>query len=354
MSRFLRPRKIAHVYLALAMLFGIAAQCQDDTDSTKPVPILTGSTAFFTRVNGGQASDAPSVTPVLLAPFGDKWLVEVKGNYTDTFSKGGDGSYGNTSSYGLVYAQVDYIASRYVTVTGGRFITPFGIYGERLAPNWIKALQVTPVAFSITSSSALGGMLRGGFPVGSQEVNLNYAFYFSSNNTNHIVATNRSTGGRVGFFLPGPRLEIGASFQQLLQGGRSHAFGLHAEWQPNRLPLTLRSEYAHSSGMNGSGYWIESVYRLSKVPYLRRLELAGRGQQFFADPKLTDAQSDALGALGYSSRQGDVGLNYYLGRDVRASASYGRQFSEENTANIWVVGISYRFIMPLGFKGGAL
>ena len=355
MSEYFCPGKIVRLcLLALLVLCCVTAQCQSDVDAIKPVPILTGSTAYFTRVTGGAVQDAPSVSPLLLAPFGDKWLLEAKGNYSETFSKGKTGDYGGAASYGLIYAQVDYIANRYMTVAAGRFTTPFGIYGERLAPNWIKALQGTPLTSAITSGSSLGGMLRGGFPAGTEKVNLNYAFYFSSNNTNHILATNRSTGGRIGFFLPQPRLELGASFQQLLQGKRAHAFGLHGEWQPNKVPFTLRSEYVHSSGLNGSGYWIESVYRLSQIPVLRRLELAGRGQQFFADPKLTDALADRLGALGYSTNQGDFGLNYYLGRDVRASASYGRQFSEEKTANLWIVGITYRFIMPLGPKGGAL
>jgi len=350
----LLPRKTAGAcLLSFFLLFAVAAQAQDE--AIKPVPILTGSTAYFTRFNAGEASDVPSVNPLVLVPVGDKWLIEAKGYYSETFAKGDEGYYEHEGSYGLVYAQVDYLANRYVTLTAGRFITPFGIYGERLAPNWIRALQVSPLTVPVTSGSALGGMMRGGFPVGSQKkVNLNYAFYFSSNNTHHLLATDRSTGGRIGFFLPGPRLEIGASFQQLLQGNRSHAAGLHAEWQPNKLPLTLRSEYVHSSGLKGSGYWIESVYRLSQVPYMRRLELAGRAQQFFADPKLTSAQASRLGALGEDTNQGDFGVNYYLLRDVRASASYGRQFAFGKDANLWVVGLTYRFIVPLGPKGGAL
>jgi hypothetical protein len=334
------------------VLFSGAACGQDE--GVKPVPVLINYAGYFTRVTGGQVQDAPSFSPLLLVPFGDKWLIEAKGSYSDTFARNSKGDYEGTMSYGLAYTQVDYIANRYVTVAAGRFITPFGIYGERLAPNWVRALQVTPLTSPITSGSSLGGMLRGGFPAGTDKVNLNYAFYFSTSNTNHLLATDRSTGGRIGFFLPGPRLEIGASFQQLLQADRSHSAGLHAEWQPNPLPLTLRSEYVHSSGLKGSGYWFESVYRLSQIPSLRRLELAGRAQQFFADPKLTKAVAGKLGALGRDTNQGDVGLNYYLNSDVRASASYGRQFALNKNANLWVVGITYRFFTPLGSTGGAL
>lgn len=334
--------------LGLLLLFSIAMPAQED--GSKAIPILTGSVGHFTRVNGGQYQDASSVSPLLLLPLGERWLVEAKGNLSDTFTRNARGDYDGAISYGLGYAQVDYI-TRYATFSTGRFITPFGIYGERLAPNWIRALQITPMSSSVISGSALGGMLRGGFPVGTENINLNYAVYFSANNTHHLVATDRSTGGRVGFFLPGPRLEIGASFQQVLQADRPHSTDAYFVWQPNRAPLSLRSEYVRSSGTKGSGYWIESVYRLSQIPCLRRLELAGRGQQFFAAENLSSKTIKKLGALGKDTNQADFGLNYYLRSDVRASASYGRQFVQDKNANLWTVGMTYRFVLPLGPRG---
>lgn len=324
-------------------------QGQDDVikdDGIKAVPIVTGSTAYFTNVNGGRFQDAPAVSPLVLLPFGERWLVEAKGGLSDTFAKNAQGNYAGKVSYGLVYAQTDYI-TKYVTVTAGRFTTPFNIYGERLAPNWIRALQPTPLTAFITSGASLGGMLRGGFPAGTDRVNLTYAAYFSANNTNHIVATDRSTGGRIGFFLPGPRLEMGASFQQVLQADHPHSVGIHFVWQPNAAPMSLRSEYVRQSGTKGSAYWIESVYRLSQIPYLKRLELVGREQQFFAAPNLTAATIAKLGALGKDTTQGDFGLNYYFRSDVRASASYGRQFVVGRNANLWTVGMTYRFVMPM-------
>lgn len=321
---------------------------QPQDGDIKPVPILTGAAAWFTKVSGGQTQNLPYVIPVLLVPIGDKWLVESRAQYYSTFANGTA-----EHEYTLQYAQVDYIANKYMTLVAGRFISPFGIFQERLQPYWIRPLQLTPLTSSVTSNYGLGGMVRGGFPVNAQGVNLNYAFYFSSNNTHHLLATNRTTGGRLGFFLSKYRLEIGGSFQQLLQGDHSHIAGIHAEWQPNALPLTLRSEFAHSSGTKGTAYWIESVYRLSQIPALRRLELAARGQQVLADPKLTAKQVKQLGTLGEDTNQGDFGLNYYFGRDVRASASYGRQFALGRDVNIWEMALTYRFITPLG-RGGAL
>lgn len=361
----------------LCMLFCLAGQGQDSTthqgqdvavaqsldlgtaqgqdDFIRPVPILTGSTFYSTKVTGGVMQNSPWLIPVLLVPVGDKWLVEARADYYPTWTNNLNNSsaqYPVTNEYNLQYATVDYIANRYVTVVAGRFLTPFNMYNERLAPYWIRPLQGGPLTNSISSNTGLGGMLRGSFPAGTQNVNLNYALYFSSNNTHHLLATNRATGGRIGFFLPKQRFEIGTSFQQLLQGDHSHIVGIYAEWQPNAQPLTLRSEFAHSSGTKGTAYWIESVYRLSQVPHLRSLELVGRGQQVLADPNLTKAQIKQLGTLGLDTNQGDFGLNYYMGRDVRASSSYGRQFAFNKDANIWQLALTYRFVMPLGPAGG--
>jgi hypothetical protein len=351
-SFLFRPRKVAQAGL-LGLIFAISIGLQAQDDGPKPVPILSGYGAYFTKVTAGQYQDAPSFAPLLLVPVGDRWLLEARGSYSDTFSKNKAGDYIGRNSYGLGYAQVDYI-TQYATFTAGRFITPFNIYGERLAPLWIRDLQVSPLSTGITSNSSLGGMVRGAFSA-TEKANLNYAFYFSANNTHHLLATDRSTGGRIGFFLPGPRLEIGASFQQVLQADRPHSSGVYLAWQPNRTPLSLRSEYVRSSGLKGSGYWIESAYRLSQIsPSLRKLEMVGRGQQFFAASNLSPATIKKLGTFGKDTQEGDFGLNYYFRSDVRASAGYGRQFVLGNNANIWTIGMTWRFVMPLGPTGNKL
>ena len=52
-----------------------------------------------------------------------------------------------------------------------------------------------------------------------------------------------------------------------------------------------------------------------------------------------------------NTRQGDFGLNYYLRDGLKASASYGRRFNSDGNANLWTVGIAYRFAFPLGRVG---
>jgi hypothetical protein len=321
-------------------------------ETERPVPILTGNAGFFTNVNGGETELVPSITPVLLVPMGDRWLVESRAEFTVDFERpDGGGSYGGKVGQEIDYLQVNYIANRYLTVTAGRFLTPFGIYNERLYPIWIRSLQPTPLIFPLGTGSSDGVMLRGGFSL-NPKVNLNYASYFSTLSTLNKFESDRTVGGRMGFFLPGPRIEVGASFQKELQEERANAFGLHFAWQPSAIPLNLRSEYARSH--DGSGYWIEAAYRLSQVPFwqkaMRRTEIVGRGQQLFAG-EIDEDEAEEYGLPDVNTRQGDFGLNYYIRDGLKASASYSRRFNSDGNVNLWTVGLAYRFAFPLGESG---
>jgi hypothetical protein len=322
------------------------------SDRERPVPILTGNAGFFTNVTGGKSELVPEINPVLLLPLGDRWLVESRAEFIGEFERpDGGGSYGGKVEQEIDYLQVDYIANKYVTVTAGRFLTPFGIYNERLYPIWIRSLQPTPLIFPLGTGSSDGAMLRGGFSLNSK-VNLNYATYFSTLSTMKKFESDRTAGGRVGFFLPGPRIEAGFSWQKELQEERSNAFGFHFAWQPTLLPLNLRSEYARSH--DGSGYWIEAAYRLSQVPFLqktmRRTEIVGRGQQLFAG-QIDDEEAEEYGLPDVNTRQGDFGLNYYIRDGLKASASYSRRFNSDGNVNLWTVGLAYRFVFPIGRIG---
>src|SRR4029077_15206480 len=138
---------------------------------------------YFTNVNGGETQLVPSITPVLLVPLVDRRLVESRAQFKGEFERSnGGGPYGGKVEQEVDYLQLDYIANRYLTVTAGRFLTPFGIYNERLYPIWIRGLQPTPLIFPLGTGSGDGLMLRGGFSLNSR-VNLNYATYFSTLST---------------------------------------------------------------------------------------------------------------------------------------------------------------------------
>jgi hypothetical protein len=333
-------------------LFPALSRAQTSSTNS-PVPILTGTAGYFTFVTAGQTELNAQINPVLLLPLGDHWLVESRAEFEGVFQRPpGGGPYGGPVSKNLDYAQVDYIASPYVTVSVGRFLTPFGIFNERLYPIWIRSLQQDPLILPFSAESSDGMMLRGGFPVNAK-ANMSYAAYVSAIRTGHNnLVSDRNVGGRMGVFLPSMRLEVGASWQKLLQDKRTNAFGFYSAWQSQRLPLSMHSEYARSN--QGSGYWVDGAYRLSQVPFwqkaMRRLEVAGRAEQFFGG-QITSDEAQALGLPGANTREGIFGLNYYLQDGLKAVTSYGRQFSSGGNFNLWSVGIAYRFAVPLGPSG---
>ncbi len=327
--------------LSLGMSFG-------QTTEGRPVPLFTGSVGFLTNVDNGVPELQPIFAPVVLAPIGDHWLIESRGEFSGEFDPR-NGRLAGQLDKELDYAQIDYIGNRYVTVTAGRFLTPFGIYNERLYPIWIRKIETLPLIFPIGTGSSDGFMLRGGFAV-SPQVSLNYATYFSVMSNTAVLDSDRLTGGRIGLFLPGPRVEVGASFQQLLQEDRSRSTGFHFAWQPNSIPLNLRSEYAWS-GAKGSGYWVEAALGLAQVSRwqhtLRHVELVGRGQQYFVG-NLDSADSQEYGLPQANTNEGEFGVNYYFRDGMKGTFSYGRQLSSLGNANVWTFGIAYRFVLPMG------
>ncbi|HYM77741.1 MAG TPA: hypothetical protein VE377_17335 [Candidatus Dormibacteraeota bacterium] len=339
----------------LLVLFSTLALAQTE-ETDKPVPILTGNIGAFSFVTGGQNLIDTQMNPVLLLPLGEHWMIESRAEFEGKFQRPpGGGPYAGPVDKHVDYAQVDYIANPYLTVTAGRFLTPFGIFNERLYPIWIRSLQPDPLILPINTAPSDGAMLRGAFPVGAQ-TNLNYAAYISATSIGiGSVDSERHAGGRLGFFFPGPRLEVGGSWQKTLQDDRKNAFGFHMGWQPARVPLSVRSEYAHS--FVGSGYWVEGAYRLSQAHFwqkaMRHTEVVGRAQQFFVGAIGADAE-DALGLPSANTREADFGVNYFFRDGLKGIASYGRQFSSAGNFNQWSFGLAYRFLIPLGRTGGQL
>ncbi len=316
------------------------------------VPILSGAVVFQGANTGGVPTYQPVIAPVLVAPFGDHWLIESRADIQGFFARqdGSTGPYSGQFFASLDYLQLDYIANPHLTVTAGRFLTPFNIYNERLSALWIANLQDSPIIFTIgtrTSASSNGGMVRG-VAVARENWILNYTAYASVLTNTENLQSGRSAGGRIGLFLPKAGVEVGASYQRFLENGDYNASGMYLVWQPPQIPLDVRGEYAYSPG--GHGYWLEGAYRFSTsrdmTTWLSRVQAVARVQQYF---KGTPTSQDLLPSA--NTNQFDIGLNYYLPHNVRLNGSYGRQYSTAGNANIWNFQITYRFLFP-AWPGG--
>jgi len=332
--------------LLLAMLSAAAAHAQEN------VPILSGGAGVLGESDGGAPSAQPVIAPVLTIPLGSKWLIESRADIRGFVSRedGNTGPLEGTSSTTLEYLQVDYNATSWLTITAGRILTPFGIYNERISAIWINKFQTAPLIYPIgTARGYLDGIMTRGTIVSTPVFDINYIAYASTLSTISNLESERTAGGRVGVFFPKARLEIGASYQKLLQGARTNSQGMDVSWEPDRVPLDFKAEWAHSP--SGQGYWFQAAYRLSQFngpdSFVGRFEPVFRMQQFLRAEMISGDQLPANGA-----QEPDFGLNYYLPHSVRLHAGYARQFTPTRNTNLWEFGFTYRFLFPL-WPGGS-
>jgi hypothetical protein len=339
-------RKIKWIASVLLIFLGTVAA--NAAAQQSDIPIISGGAGLFDAKQGGVNVLQPVLAPVLAIPLGERWLIESRADLRGVVARenGTSGPYQGQFFGTIEYLQLDYNLSSHLTVTGGRFLTPFGIFNERISAIWINKFQDAPFIAAIGTSGGYsdGFMVRGSI-VSNDKYAVNYSAYFSTLSTVSHFESERSTGGRVGLFLPGKRLEVGMSYSRRLQDQHSNSFGNDFSWLPYRVPLEVKGEWAHSP--SGHGYWIQAAYRLSELggysSPLGRLEPVFRIQQFFRSQHLT---GDSL--PGRNTTRPDIGLNYYLPHEVRLNASYGRQFvSQATDVNVWQFGITYRFLFPL-------
>lgn len=81
----------------------------------------------------------------------------------------------------LEYLAINWFMNDYLTLVGGKFLSPIGQFRQNLHPSWINKLPSAPPGFGHDGAapvSDVGVQLRGGGPLG--EVRTNYAFFISN------------------------------------------------------------------------------------------------------------------------------------------------------------------------------
>ncbi|MBI2677968.1 MAG: hypothetical protein HYX28_04230 [Candidatus Koribacter versatilis] len=315
---------------------------------TEAVPILTGYATFVSSFSPGEQQLSPTVAPILLIPFGDKWLIEAEGEFEGDYMHTTGEPWEREWEKGVEYVQVDYLANKYLTVVGGRFLTPFGIYNERLHPSWIKNLQTMPLIMPLEEGSGNGIQFRGGVRLGD-DVNFNYATYFSAASAVRAFKASRAAGFRTALFFPRKRVEVGVSYQRTLQDENFNTVGIDFTWQPKAQPFDFRAEYANSE-LFGQGYWLEGAYRLRRVPFarkfFRRSQVIARVEQYFV-PEMGMGGGGERELPESDTTRFTVGWNYYFRDDLKLAVAGGRSFSTDGDRNVESIGLAYRFTIPL-------
>lgn len=337
-------RAIRYLWFALSILATAHHGSAQDT------PLLSGGVGFLTDTNAGNTTYLPIIEPLLAAPLGQHVLIESRAALVESFAPNGSNQSGYNHSHfvGLTYLQGDYVASRHFTIVGGDYLIPFNTYNERLSPIWIGNFQDGPLAAALgtLSGSGLGGMLRGN-AIERNKYSIDYAWFYSTRSGNEQFSAQRGSGGRASLYLPEQRLEMGLSYDRLLQGTHENFYGAHVWWEPKDTAFRLRSEFAR--GHHAQGYWVEADYRTQAFGGLDspigRIEPVFRIQQTFRRDTIV---SDGLPLV--NTQRADFGLDYNLPHNTRIFTSYARQFSSTGNKNVWETGVVYRFLFP-AWKG---
>jgi hypothetical protein len=326
--------------VSIALAPALRAQQTTDAWSESPIPVITGDFSFQSTFESGTQTLSPELEPVLLVPVGRKVLVESEFDMSTDLTHS-SGQWGPAVvDHGIEYLQLNYIAHPHLTFTVGRFLTPFGIYRERLHPMWIRNLAGDPIIFAMNDNSSNGAMARGTARLTSG-MNITYATYFSASTKNNQFSADRRAGTRASLFFPNKRFEVGVSFSRVLGDTRYNMLGTDVTWNLKKIPLDLRAEALRSTVL-GNGYWVEGGYRLERLgrsPFFRNSLLALRGEQY----RLPIISQTLISELpDRSTSRATLGWIYSLYNGVRFNASYGRNFATGENHNIWTVGLTYR------------
>ena len=331
-------------------LSGLADAQANAPDHAGTVPLIEGGAGYIHNVSGGVPTLEPQIDPVLLVPFGRHLLLESRTDFTGFFQRKQEtsGPFTGKVFKTVEFAQLDWLAHPRIVAIAGRYLLPFGLYNERLEPIWIRNLQDAPLTATVgtrTSGAGDGLMLRGP-ALQSSAVSLQYSVYGSVHSSINQLGAARAAGLDASIYVPQQRLEIGSSYQRFLESRHINNAAVYLAWQSPSSRIDVKTEWDRS--YFGRGYWFEAAWKPWGAPapsFLRGIQFVARQQQ------VLPFHGGGNGLPTVPIQRVDFGLNYYLRDDLRFVSSYGRSLSRTKDTNVWNIGLTYRFAIPLWFGG---
>lgn len=259
----------------------------------------------------------------------------------------------------LEYLTLDLFLNDYMTLVGGKFLSPIGQFRQNFHPSWINKLPSAPSGFGHDGAAPVadvGMQLRGGFPLGAMRAN--YAAFVANGPELEAVTEdgeveleaigtegfandadgNKVIGGRFGL-LPMPGLEIAISLASgevavttldgsAINGNPSRDYdviGADFNWQWGNVDL--RGEYvkqkvgASSSGLAAERAEWKSWYTQAAYKFLpTKWEGVVRYSDFDSPHPSEDQEQWAIGA------------NYLFAANVIAKIAYESNESQPGAA----------------------
>lgn len=333
------------------------------------------ATADFTYNDAGDASSSfgGDFNPIFLVDYKD--LVSFEGELETTVES--DGS----TKVGLEFANLNFFATDWLTLTAGKFLSPIGDFQQHLHPSWINKLPDRPAGFvedgGAEALSEVGAMARGAFPIGGMTAD--YAVYvgngprlseeagegvllegFGGDNND-----DKAFGGRIGLH-PLPYITVGFSGMRAKVKGNAGSGGAVSEGNYDledvdaaytKGNLDIRGEFIRAhlgglttaldttsaptaiSGVTWYTWYAQAAYRLAGVtdnrfvhnlePVLRYSQLSVNGPDEFEENE---------------EKRWTVGLNYWFAPSVVAKSAFEvRNFTKKEDEDVVRLQVSYGF-----------
>ncbi len=244
-----------------------------------------------------------------------------------------------STNLALEYMTVDLFVNDYLTVLGGKYLSPLGQFRQNLHPSWINKLPTAPSGFGHDQAapvSEMGAQARGGFPLAGTF--MNYAAYVGNGpileiedgEIEAIEAEGRASnedskfvfGGRLGI-TPWPNSELGVSLATGKAAGEDEPsatrdydvygmdaaykwrnLGLRGEYIKQKVGSSARSEAPGSASWDA--WYAQAAYRFNPSKF--------EGVIRYSD---YDANINDL-----SQTQWALGVNYLFAPNAMAKLAY--------------------------------